>query len=113
MAVKVLIERWERSGREEIVWQMIRDLRSQAVRSRGYLYGETWRSVETPRMFVVLSVWGSVDYWETWAADRFRQKINEQIEPLLSRPSRTRVFEEVVNVEATRPRRGRGAPDGR
>ena len=58
MTVKVLIERWAKAGHEETVWEMLRDLRSQAVRQRGYLYGETWRSADNPRVFVVISVWG-------------------------------------------------------
>ena len=44
-----------KTGYEEIVWEMLRDLKGQALRQRGYLYSETWRSVENPRTFVVVS----------------------------------------------------------
>ena len=74
---------------------MLRDLRSQAVRRRGYMYGETWRSVENPRKFVVISVWGSLEYWQTWLNDPFRQKMDERINHLLRRRSTARVFEDV------------------
>ena len=49
LAVKVFIERYVKAGCEEAVWEMLRDLRSQAVLQRGYLYGETWRSLDNPR----------------------------------------------------------------
>ena len=41
MAIKVLIERTVKAGREGLVWDVLRDLRGEAVRQRGYLYGET------------------------------------------------------------------------
>ena len=55
MAIKVLIERTVKAGREELVWDILRDLRGEAVRQRGYLYGETWRSLDNPRVFMVSS----------------------------------------------------------
>ena len=75
MTIKVLIERKAKAGYEESVWNLLRDLRSQAVRQRGYLYGETWRSVDDPRIFVVVSVWGDRQYWEKWVEDDFRRKL--------------------------------------
>jgi heme-degrading monooxygenase HmoA len=64
LAVKVLIEQVVKAGYEELVWEMLRDLRGQAVRQRGYLYGETWRSLDNPRVFLVASTWGSREYLE-------------------------------------------------
>ena len=61
----MLIERWVKAGYEETVGEMLRDLRSQAVRQRGYIYGETWLSLENPRVFVVVSAWGSREHWES------------------------------------------------
>ncbi len=42
MGVNVVVERAVRAGCENTVWEKLRDLRSQAVRQRGYMYGETW-----------------------------------------------------------------------
>ena len=98
MAVKVLIERWVKTGYEHAVWERLRDLRSQAVRQRGYLYGETWRSLDNPTIFMVVSVWGSREHWESWANDEFRQKIDEAINLMLRRPCTIRVFEEVSTL---------------
>ncbi|MFQ5861286.1 MAG: antibiotic biosynthesis monooxygenase family protein [Dehalococcoidia bacterium] len=96
MAVKVLIERWVRSGHEPMVWEMLRDLRGQALRCRGYLYGETWRSITNPRVFVVLSVWASREHWESWAQDPFRLKVDERINRMLTKPSSIKLFEELT-----------------
>ena len=41
MGVKVVLERTVKAGYENTVWEKLRDLRSQAVRQRGYMYGET------------------------------------------------------------------------
>ena len=98
MAVKVLIERHIKAGHEELVWEMLRDLRSQAVRQKGYLYGETWRSLENSRIFLVSSTWGSRDYWETWTNDDFRRKMEERISPYLRKPGAVRIFEELANL---------------
>ena len=62
MAIKVLIERKIQAGHEDLVWNMLRKLRSEAVRQKGYLYGETWRSLDNPRIgswFPVPGVAGS------------------------------------------------------
>ena len=103
MAVKVIIERWVRAGQEETVWEMLRDLRSEAVRKRGYLYGETWRSLENPRVFMVISVWGRLEYWECWVNDEFRRKMNERIDRLLRKPSTARIFEELTTFPTPEP----------
>ncbi len=96
MAVKVLIERWVKSGQDEAVWNLLRDLRSEAVRQRGYLYGETWHSVDKPGVYIIVSTWGAVEYWQSWADDPFRIKIDERLKPLLKKPTEIRVFEEMT-----------------
>ncbi len=98
VAIKVLIERRVKAGHEETVWAMLRDLRSQAVRMRGCLYGETWRSLEDPRVFVAVSVWGGRVYWEHWLNDEFRRRMDERINLMLRRPSTARIFEEVTTL---------------
>ena len=51
MAVKVHIERSVKADHEDLVWNMLRELRSHAFRQKGCLYGETWRSLDNPRIF--------------------------------------------------------------
>ena len=108
MAIKVLIERTVKAGREELVWDMLRDLRGEAVRQRGYLYGETWRSLDNPRVFLVSSTWGHADYWENWVRDDFRMKMEAKIKPYLRKAGRIRIFEEISTIrdDAPEPRNG-------
>jgi heme-degrading monooxygenase HmoA len=96
MAVKVLVERRVRRGYEEAVWEMLRDLRSQAVRIHGHIYSETWRSVANPRVLVTLSTWASKEAWDAWANDPFRMKADERINRMLVGASRVRIFEETA-----------------
>ena len=98
MAVKVLIERTVKAGYEALVWEMLRDLRGQAVRQKGYLYGETWRSLDNPRIFMVSSTWGSREYWEIWAKDDFRRNMELRISAFLRKSSTVRVYEEMTTL---------------
>ena len=112
MAIKVLIERKVKAGHEDLVWHMLRDLRSQAVRQKGYLYGETWRSLDNPRIFLVASTWGAREYWEAWVDDDFRRNTELRISAFLRKPSISRVYEELTtfpssNAASIRTGRGR------
>ncbi len=98
MAIKVLIERTVKAGHEKLVWEMLRDLRGQAVRQKGYLYGETWRSLNNPRVFLVSSTWGQVDYWDDWIKDEFRVKMEAKIRPYLRKPAAIQIFEEISTL---------------
>ncbi len=97
MAVKVLVERRVRAGYEGWVWHMLRDLRAEALRTHGYLYGESWRSTDDHKIFVSLSVWGSVEQWQAWAQSDERIKAEERINRLLRKPGLVRVFEDAVD----------------
>lgn len=94
MPLRALVERRVKAGYEGMVWYILRELRSEAVRARGYLYGETWRSVEDPRRFMVLSVWASLDYWNRWAQSDYRLKAEERLKPLLRGPASVKLFED-------------------
>ena len=94
MAIKVMIERTVRPGMENILPNMLRNLRSEAVRQQGYIYGETWRSVLDPATFLVVATWGNLESWERWEKDPYRQRLESQIQELLVEKSTIRVFEE-------------------
>jgi len=97
MPIKVLIERTVRKGYEGVVWQMLKEMRAEAVRTRGYLYGETWRAVDNPRVFMVLSVWSSLEHWQEWSQSDFRLKLDDRISRMLRKPLSVRVFEDGVD----------------
>ena len=81
------------------------------MRQNGYLYGETWRSLENPRVFMVLSVWGQREYWDNWFRDEFQRKIDDSIAPTLRRPSTIRIYEELSSFPSKS--NGEGAHDAK
>jgi heme-degrading monooxygenase HmoA len=94
VTVKVLIERWAKTGSEDAVWDLLRSMRAEAVRTRGYIYGETWRSLENPRVFMVLSVWASREHWNVWSESPFRKEQEERMASMLRRPPVVRLFQD-------------------
>ena len=94
MAVKVFIERTVRKGYETYVWDMLRTLRGEALKQRGYLYGETWRSTQDPRTLIAVSTWGTQAHWDMWSVSPFKLKMEERLSPMLARNPRVRIFEE-------------------
>ena len=106
MVVRVLEERRVRKGYEGWVWHMLRDLRAEALRTHGFLYGESWRSADDHRIFMNLSVWGSLEQWQAWAQSDVRMKAEERINRLLRKPGVVKVFEDAVDPFLEGPRTG-------
>ena len=55
MAVKILIYRKVRPGKENDLNKVVRELRSEAVHVEGYISGETLFSIEDPSVHLVIS----------------------------------------------------------
>lgn len=90
--VKVIIERQVKSGKEEELNKLLKELRIKAIRQQGYLSGETLESVKDKSHLLVISSWLSDSHWRDWESNPERQEILEKIEPLLRAPARTVVF---------------------
>jgi heme-degrading monooxygenase HmoA len=67
-------------------------LRSKAMHAKGYISGETLRSLDDPNEYLVISTWNSLDDWRHWEAEKERQEIQNQIDSLLRAPALQRVF---------------------
>jgi heme-degrading monooxygenase HmoA len=92
MAVRVIIDRKVKRGKATELSRLLRELRSKAMPARGYISGETLRSLEDPQNYVVITTWQSVDNWRTWEKDRERKKIQTKIEKLMSRPTKAKIY---------------------
>jgi heme-degrading monooxygenase HmoA len=92
MTVRVLIERNIVPGNEGVLNEHLVKLRSKAMGARGYISGETLRSVEDPNDYLVISTWNSLEDWRRWEADEERRNIQAEIDRLLSTPATQRVF---------------------
>ena len=94
MAVKVMIERIAKPGLGKKLPSLLRDLRSEAVRQKGYIYGETLRSVDKPDTFLVVSTWSDISAWHRWSMDPLRKRKESTIAALLAETPQVKVYEE-------------------
>ena len=55
MAVRVVIQRWVRYGREAEMRRLLEHMRARALSQPGFISGETLRSPSDPSLWVVIS----------------------------------------------------------
>lgn len=92
MAIRVLIERRMDPASEPALSSLLMKLRSKAMQAKGYISGETLRSLQDPNEFLVISTWNSLDDWRKWEAKQERREIQGQIDTLLRAPAVERIF---------------------
>jgi heme-degrading monooxygenase HmoA len=92
MAIRVLIERKVVLENEPALNNLLMKLRGKAMLAKGYISGETLRSLDDPNEYLVISTWTSLKDWKKWEADQERQEMQSQIDSLLRAPSIQRVF---------------------
>ena len=91
--IKVVVERHLRQGKEQEFATLLVELWVKAMRRRGYISGETLRSLEKPEVWLTISSWSDLTMWKSWAESRERLDFLEDVEPLLRAPARESVFE--------------------
>jgi heme-degrading monooxygenase HmoA len=92
MTIRVLIERRIVPENEPVLNSLLMKLRGKALLAKGYISGETLRSLDDPNEYLVISTWNSLEDWKRWEADRERQEIQSRIDSLLRAPSIERIF---------------------
>ncbi len=92
MAIRVLIERRIVPENEPALSSLLMKLRSKAMHAKGYISGETLRSLQDPYEYLVIGTWNSLDDWKRWEAEKERQEIQSEIDNLLRAPAVQRVF---------------------
>jgi heme-degrading monooxygenase HmoA len=93
MAVRIIIERSIKEGKEMDLAKLLLELRSRAVKQKGYITGETLRDYEDPSTHIVISTWESAEDWKSWSNKGERMEVQSKIEELLSEPSKTKMYE--------------------
>ena len=93
MAVRIIIERKIKMGKEVDFARLLLELRSRAVKQKGYITGETLRDYDDPATHIVISTWESVEDWKGWSNKEGRMEVQSKIEELLTEPSKTKIFE--------------------
>ena len=92
MAVKIIIDRKVKKGKESEFFELLKELRSKAISSKGYISGETLRALSDRHNYVVVSTWQSADDWKNWEKNPERKKIQARIEKLMLRPTKTKIY---------------------
>jgi heme oxygenase (mycobilin-producing) len=92
MAVKIIIDRKVKKGRESDLAILVRELRGKAISSKGYISGETLRALDDPNNYIVISTWQTAEDWTNWEKDPERKRIHNKIEKLMVRPSESRIY---------------------
>jgi heme-degrading monooxygenase HmoA len=92
MAIRVIIERKTIPGNELLLSDLLMKLRTKAMSAKGYISGETLRSLEDSNVYIVISTWNSVEEWKAWADNKERKELQAKIDALLKAPAVHRVY---------------------
>jgi heme-degrading monooxygenase HmoA len=92
MAIRIIIERKTIPGNEMLLSDLLMKLRTKAMNAKGYISGETLRSLEDSNTYVVISTWNSVEDWKAWADSKERKDLQAKIDALLRAPAVHRVY---------------------
>ncbi len=97
MAISVLIQRTF-SGDEKAakLAPLIVKLRSLATIQPGYITGKTFRCLDCPGEYMVISTWNSLDDWNRWLQSEQRMSLQKQIDDLLGETTTYRIYEHLV-----------------
>jgi heme-degrading monooxygenase HmoA len=92
VAVRIIIDRKVKKGKDSEFSELLKQLRSKAVSSKGYISGETLRALSDRHNYIVVSTWQSADDWKNWEKDPERKKVQARIEKILMRPTKTKIY---------------------
>ena len=93
MAVKVLIQRRIKPGKEKALIEAVQELRTKAIRTPGYISGEILRAIEDPSLHLVISTWKSIDDWNRWVNSSERKACQQKIDAILEEPTKITPYE--------------------
>jgi heme-degrading monooxygenase HmoA len=97
MAVKILIKRSISQEVAPVVRPLIVELRSHAMRQRGYISGETLKCVDRPGEYLVISTWESLDEWNKWLNSQERKIIEAKIDSITGRMTEYAAYVQLGN----------------
>jgi len=90
--VRVIIKRRCQPGKEADLEKALLGLRTDAMRRRGYISGETLRSADDPAVWLVVSTWTSPEMWKAWEESPERRQMEGKIAGLLVEPQEVSIF---------------------
>lgn len=100
MAIRVIIQRRVRYGREAELRRALEKMRVQALGEPGYVSGETLRCPTDPSLWVVISTWETMADWQRWAQGPDRVEFESRIAHLVEAPTQVLVLESIAMYHA-------------
>ena len=99
MAVKIFIKRYVKKGKTQEAVELLKDVRSQALKQPGYISGETLICIDPPgrNEYLVRSTWHSVEDWNNWLHSEERTILDDQIEQLSREKAEYAIYESLVS----------------
>ncbi len=92
MTIRIIIERHTIPGNELSLSELLMKLRGEAMKVKGYISGETLRSLDDPNKYIVISTWDSLEDWRAWEKTEKRKEIQGKIDALLRAPSAHHIY---------------------
>jgi len=97
MAISVMIQRvFKDDDKAAKLAPLIVKLRSLATVQPGYITGKTFRCLDCPGEYLVISTWNSLDDWNRWLNSEQRMRIQQQVDDLLGEKTTCRMYEPLV-----------------
>ena len=97
MAISLIIQRvFKDDDKATKLAPLIVKLRSLATVQTGYITGKTFRCLDCPGEYMVISTWNSLDDWNRWLNSEQRMGIQKQVDDLLGEKTQYRLYEPLV-----------------
>ena len=90
--IRIIIERHCQPNKTAEMESLLVQLRTMAMKQRGYISGETLHSIEDPSLWLVISTWVDVDLWKVWETMPERREITGKIESLMVGPEKVSIY---------------------
>jgi len=91
--IKLIIERKIKSGKEHEAWDLLHELRSKALRQKGYISGETLKTFDDPSLWVAISTWLEAEDWRAWLNSPERKALEGREKEVIDAPVKATVLE--------------------
>ena len=93
MAVKVFIKRNVKKGKTQEAVELLKEVRSYALKQPGYISGETLINHYDPCNITVVSTWQTIDDWIRWEESDERSAKENQLEALQEGPTDFEIYD--------------------
>jgi len=93
MAVKIFIKRYVKKGKTQEAIELLKDIRSHALKQPGYISGETLINHYDPCNITVVSTWQTIDDWIRWEESDERSAKENQLEGLQEGPADFEIYD--------------------